>query len=346
MKFCNLKIGMVGLMLLSFCSAYAYDFMFDNLKYSIISRDNRTVMVAENQSKTNLKGRVEIPPKVIHSSITYTVTEIDFCAFQDCAEITELIIPNTVTEIGMFAFEGCSAIKEFNIPKSVQLLFGDSFLYCASLESIDADPENSTYTSIDGILFSKDFTSIIRYPCAKLKQTYQIPNTVTDIKRGAFRDCKNLTKIVIPNSVVSIDKLVFDGCAALGEIDFPSSITEIHRGFEGCDNIRTVYCHWDVPLSCELDFEDKVIRYATLYVPKGTKNEYEKVDPWRNFWNIEEYDALSSIDQLVADEDDLFDVYDIKGIFLRQKISTDEVKGLPHGIYILKSTNMTLKMSK
>ena len=336
-------------MLISFCSAYAYDFIFDNLKYSISSSEKRTVYVTENQSKTNLIGRIEIPPKVIYAGKTYTVTAIDFGAFKDCIGITELIIPNTVVTIGIFAFEGCAGIKEFNIPSSVNSLHGDSFLSCASLEAINADPENSTYSSINGILFSKDYTSIIRYPCAKPEQSYQIPNTVTDLERGAFRDCKNLMKILIPNSVINIWDLVFCDCTALSEIDFPSSVSMILYGFKGCDNIKAVYCHWDVPLSwesCDIDFENCVIKDATLYVPKGTKNEYQKVDPWRNFWNIEEYDALSNINQLVIDTDAHFDIYDINGILLKQKMPNDEVKELPHGIYILKSTNKTFKISK
>ena len=64
--------------------------------------------------------------------------------------------------------------------------------------------------------------------------------------------------------------------------------------FDGCNSLTAVYCHWEQPLECDP-------MNATLYVPVGTIDAYGKVDPWRNFWNIEERD-YSGITDATASE--------------------------------------------
>ena len=54
-----------------------------------------------------------------------------------------------------------------------------------------------------------------------------IPDFVTTIDYGAFRECESLIKIDIPDSVRSIGDEAFYGCTSLTEINIPSSITYI-----------------------------------------------------------------------------------------------------------------------
>ena len=61
-----------------------------------------------------------------------------------------------------------------------------------------------------------------------------------------------------------------------------------------------------------------------LYVPAGSLAAYEKVDPWRNFWNIEEKD-YSGIQGVEPDDDSKIEVgrYNLQGL----KVDSD-YKGL------------------
>lgn len=71
----------------------------------------------------------------------------------------------------------------------------------------------------------------------------------------------------------------------------PNSVTSIgERAFEDCWKLGTIYVQCEVPIECDPRFSDNVLKEAILYVPTGTLSAYEKVDPWRNFWNIEETD--------------------------------------------------------
>ncbi|MGN1264377.1 MAG: T9SS type A sorting domain-containing protein [Muribaculaceae bacterium] len=66
-----------------------------------------------------------------------------------------------------------------------------------------------------------------------------------------------------------------------------------------------MYVEWDDPSDETLSFaqqpfSDEIMQYGTLYVPTGTKALYEQCDPWRNFFNIEEY-TPSGIEEIEAD---------------------------------------------
>lgn len=74
---------------------------------------------------------------------------------------------------------------------------------CQNLTNILVDEENTGYTSIAGVLFSKDKTKLAYCP-AGLAGTYSIPSSVESIREGAFQSCKKLTTIVFPESLSEI----------------------------------------------------------------------------------------------------------------------------------------------
>lgn len=71
--------------------------------------------------------------------------------------------------------------------------------------------DKEKYKSIDGVLFSKDEKTLIKYCKGYSNKTYIIPNTVTSIGGMAFYSCSSLISIVIPKSVTSIGCSAFNG---------------------------------------------------------------------------------------------------------------------------------------
>lgn len=68
-----------------------------------------------------------------------------------------------------------------------------------------------------------------------------IPNSVTSIGIGVFRDCIALTSIIIPNSVKTIDKGAFYQCSTLNYVSIPNSITNIiDYAFYGCSGLTSI----------------------------------------------------------------------------------------------------------
>jgi hypothetical protein len=119
-------------------------------------------------------------------------------------------------------------------------LIGDRFFSGPKLTSIIVAENNPNYSSINGILYDKQQTTLIRYPEGKTG-TLTIPNTVTTIGDQAFRNCTKLTSVTIGNSVTSIGNWAFDGCSSLTSITIPNSVTSIGIGaFRFCYDLTSL----------------------------------------------------------------------------------------------------------
>ena len=360
-------------------SANGLEFVSGGLRYNILS--DRTVEVAEGNS--HVSGDIEIPRRVIYDLKTYTVTSIGVRAFMNCSGLTSVTIPNSVASIGEYAFCGCD-LTSVTIPNSVTFI-GDKAFSCSRLENINVDSENDNFSSLDGILYNKDVTNLICCPEAKTSVTipnsvtsigasafYEcrsltsvtIPNSVTSIGASAFYECRSLTSVTIPNSVTSIGNSTFRNCSRLTSVTIPNSVTSIgYNAFYNCESLKVIYMQCEVPIECDPRFSETSLKEAVLYVPTGTMAEYEKVDPWRNFWNIEEMD-FTGVDGIEADNNDSIQisvnngiltidgigrhesvtVYDMRGSILYNGLS-HTIDKLSPGIYIVKVGSSTIKIS-
>ena len=68
-----------------------------------------------------------------------------------------------------------------------------------------------------------------------------IPEGVTKIEAGAFKDCKSLKSVILPDGVTEIGDAAFSGCKSLQYINIPESVIIIgDRIFEGCESLKSI----------------------------------------------------------------------------------------------------------
>jgi len=197
-------------------------------------------------------------------TIPSTVTSIGDYAFNNCTHLLNLMIPSNVISIGQGAFSS-SGLNEITISSSVASIGEAAFYDCLALQNIDVDEANTTFSSVNGVLFNELKTMIIAYPEGKTETSYTIPagvtiigvyafyhcrslititlpSSVTDIQLGAFEDCQNLTDFIIPFGVITIGERAFFMCYDLENIVIPSSVISIGSwAFEDCSDLLTAF---------------------------------------------------------------------------------------------------------
>ena len=154
------------------------------------------------------------------------VTSIGNYAFEHCSSLTSITIPNSVTRIGDSAFCGCSSLTSVTIPDSITSIGTCAFEGCKKLTQINVDKANTVYLSVNGVLFNKNKTELIKYPDGKADTSYSIPGSVTSIANYAVYYCSSLTSIAIPDGVTSIGYGAFDGCDKLNQINVDTANTK------------------------------------------------------------------------------------------------------------------------
>ena len=234
--------------------------------YYNLDTENLTAEVSSPVNKTLTE--ITIPASVDYESTTYGVTTIGEHAFYRCDSLRTISIPNSITRIDECAFYMCWNLQSITIPASVENIGKYAFHGCLSLLSINVASDNTTYCSIDGILFSKDRTTLICYPNGK-EGAYTIPDHVTVINSAAFMLCFQLTSITIPNSITHISEHAFYQCIALTSVTLPNHLTHIEQwAFSDCIELQSIVIPESV-ISIEKHAFGHCEKLTSVYIPAG-----------------------------------------------------------------------------
>jgi hypothetical protein len=155
-----------------------------------------------------------------------SLTNIGSVGFYGCSGLTNIVIPDDVTTVGGWAFLLCSSLTNISIGHSVSSIGDQAFGQCSSLMAITVDKANTSYSSLDGVLFNGSRTGLIQCPGAKAAD-YTLPGTVITIANWAFQCCSALTSISIPDSVSSIGDEAFSFCTSLTNVTIGTNVTNI-----------------------------------------------------------------------------------------------------------------------
>lgn len=210
-----------------------------------------------------------------------SVTTLGNLAFNQSG-LTKFAFPSNLTEMGSGVFDGCRDLSEITLPASLTTLSDQTFAGCTALTTVHL-PEG--LTEIGDRAFNG---------CTALAHL-DIPVGVTKIGGSVFVDCTALTSIELPHTLTSIGDYAFNR-SGLTAIDVPQSVTELGGGLvRDCEDITAFHIRAAIPPRI-IGSTDVVIGATagpncTLYVPEGSRADYEAATQWANFGAIVEEEA-------------------------------------------------------
>ena len=183
-----------------------------------------------------------------------TLRTVNSGAFKGCTALKSIALPDGVATIDYKAFDGCVSLKEIVIPKSVSNFSMAEFGECENLKRITVDPNNKVYCSVDGVLFSKDMKTLLKYPSDKDGNAYTVPDTVEIIGYKAFEGAWRLLNVDLPDGLARICVNAFWGTPAY------------HRG-NTVDGV--LYIEDCLIVAKDNTFENSVIKSGTRLIADG-----------------------------------------------------------------------------
>ncbi len=182
--------------------ANCYNLTGINIPYTVTAIDenafsNCITLRTVNFDKITETANPDTGDTVIEIINKSLLTSLGASAFQDCAALTSISIPNGLTEIKESTFKDCVSLVNvaFETDKSkVKVIRKEAFLGCVSLGSI----------------IDVDNPSLI---------TLSLPNALTHVEDSAFAGCEGLYGVAFNYNINRIGKEVFLGCLKLTKIE-------------------------------------------------------------------------------------------------------------------------------
>ncbi len=227
---------------------------------------------------------------------------INSYAFSNCDSLDGIIDNSMLTKIDSDAYAGCDKIEGFIIPDYLTLTSGSSGkkyfspyekdVYsnkysqkpkeykkeaCFSLKGFYTLDSNPNYTSVDGVIYSKDGSKIIKYPTARTDEVFYLSDSVTTITSKVFDGTANLKEVVLTNNVTTIEKNAFTG-SSIEFLYIPSSVGFIEFDtFKDCQSLNTVILGEDIKVIGAGAFTGSSVKLVIsgndnltpVYLPKG-----------------------------------------------------------------------------
>jgi hypothetical protein len=219
------------------------------------------------------------------------VNSISYGAFSRCSKLSSVIIGDNVTTISISAFSVCEKLDSVTLGKSVASIGDNAFAFCGKLTKFVVNAANPNFSTIDGVLFNKNQTSLVLFPVGKTG-TYTIPNSVTTIGTWAFYSSKlsgvtiptsvasignssffssRLSAVTIPNSVKTIGNDAFGSCSALTSIVIPNSVTSVgNSAFAYCTGLTSVTLSNSITEIANSTF-DNCAKLTSIIIPSSVK---------------------------------------------------------------------------
>ena len=218
---------------------------------------------------------------------------VGYTAFETCASVETITIPNTVSTIGSGAFSECYRLRHLAFPSSVDEVLRSS--KCYSLTSVSYPSTISTYyglsdcPALERVVIPSTVTQIASSAFASnyALQSVYVPSGVSSMDSYAFQNCYGLKTVNVPDGVPNVRTYAFDACYILLSITLPSSVSSIQGyAFRNCYGLKEMHLQkTDTPVTLAASTSlSNVPSDCVFYVPQtedhALLNAYKSATYW------------------------------------------------------------------
>ncbi len=161
-------------------------------------------------------------------------------AFYQNKHLNEIVLPSNIKKLFIGTFED-SSIKRLVINDALVDIDIYAFKNTLNLEEIITSEHNSSFSTIDGVLYDKEKTKLILYPSSKQNTEYSILPSTIIIGQRACMNNNYLKKIKMNNNVQIVESQSFYNCTNLEDIIFSTNLKTLsHEAFMLCSNLINI----------------------------------------------------------------------------------------------------------
>lgn len=370
------KVATIGSQAFMNCTALSKATLpaaLESVSDELFANDEQLESITIPQSVTAIGEKAFASCKNINSvTMGDRVTTIGTQAFASCAALNSIAFSTGITTIGTQAFESCAALKSIALPDGITTIGEGAFKACSTLNTVNipaslTEIATETFASTDiskivipaGVnSIGKDafrnagLDSLIINDSDNLLQLTEITNQRLDTlymgRNWAAESPLSISKAAFGSKVTAIPSDALSG--SITTLRLPASVSEIgENAFSRCTSLTRV--EYARPSSIEADeniFAETTYANATLFIPTGSKSDYEMAVPWYRFNTIEEMEfddsGMSGIEDIAADfdADEAVSIYDFSGRLVYSGRRGDA--SLLPGLYIVKGATRTVKV--
>lgn len=269
---------------------------------------------AEGRQTAGRLARLDmIDSRIVEGGLSYDgshYTEADVVGnglFKHCLSLQEVHLPSGAKRMDTDAFTGCHALRRLMIPESLCTLVPSAD--CPSLTEIEVSAANPELSSLQGVLYDKEGTSLLWFPLGKDDaelelsptlvrlgdyalqgcriQSVQLPSSVRELGIGVFHNAKSLKQVTLSEGVVRVPTALFQGCDSLRTVTLGKNTEYVGEScFDGCTALSELRVEAAVPPVCtEASFlgAGEVYTRCILRVPATSVVTYRSHAVWGKF---------------------------------------------------------------
>ena len=225
-------------------------------------------------------------------SHSHSLMTIQSYAFAQCSSIQQIIFPESLEEIHESTFAYCKELSKVQFPKDIKMKiilkdsffntkiesfyigkhvdqFDYEFLFSSSeLITIVCHSENKFFTSVDGVLYNKNMTSLLLYPQQKSETNFKIPSSVTTISRLSFFGNKFIQSVQFPSKLTKIEYKAFSR-SSIKTLSFPPQVKILgEKVFMNCEDLTNCCLQGDF-LEIPRSFFKHCKELQTVFLPSS-----------------------------------------------------------------------------